>query len=113
MIERVIFTPEADDDVAASYDWYESQEPGLVKTFFARLKLVLAAFSAIPRCIRSPSMSFVVPRFAAFHLRFSTSRLSIAVLSTLYFTAHKIQRSGGSVSAIEHTRLILGRQPTA
>ena len=29
MIERVIFTPEADDDVAGSYDWYESQEPGL------------------------------------------------------------------------------------
>ncbi len=23
MIERVIFTPEADDDVAGSYDWYE------------------------------------------------------------------------------------------
>jgi hypothetical protein len=33
MIERVIFTPEADDDVAGSYDWYESQEPGLGEDF--------------------------------------------------------------------------------
>ena len=33
MIERVIFTPEADDDVAGSYDWYESREPGLGEDF--------------------------------------------------------------------------------
>lgn len=29
MIERVIYTPEADDDVSESYNWYESREPGL------------------------------------------------------------------------------------
>lgn len=103
MIERVIFTPEADDDVAGSYDWYESREPAWEKTFFARLRLVSVAFSAIPRCFRPPSMSFGERRFAAFHLRFSTSRLSIALRSTLYFTAHKIHKSGASVSAIEHT----------
>ena len=33
MIERVIFTSDADDDVAASYDWYESREPGLGEEF--------------------------------------------------------------------------------
>jgi len=33
MIERVIFTPEADDDVAESYSWYESREPGLGEDF--------------------------------------------------------------------------------
>ena len=33
MIERVIYTPEADDDVAESYDWYESREPGLGEDF--------------------------------------------------------------------------------
>jgi hypothetical protein len=73
MIERVIFTPEADDDVAASYDWYESREPGLGEVSFVPLRLALEVFSAIPRCIRSPSMSFGVRLFAAFHLRFSTS----------------------------------------
>src|SRR5215208_1485624 len=81
------------------------------KTFFARLRLALEAFSAILRCIRLQSMSFGVRRFAAFHLRFSTRRLSIALLSTLYFTGHKIHKSGASVSAIEHTRLKIG--PTA
>jgi predicted choloylglycine hydrolase len=66
MIERVIFTPEADDDVAASYDWYESQEPGLVE----------ACVNGIQRHPEMYSVAideFVVPRFAAFHLRFSTN----------------------------------------
>jgi len=46
MIERVIFTPEADDDVAASYDWYESQEPGLGED---SLRSVAACVSGIQR----------------------------------------------------------------
>lgn len=29
MIEHVVFTPEADEDVMASYNWYETREPGL------------------------------------------------------------------------------------
>lgn len=33
MIERVVFTEEADDDVAEAYDWYESCEPGLGEDF--------------------------------------------------------------------------------
>ena len=33
MIERVIYTEEADDDVGESYDWYESREPGLGEDF--------------------------------------------------------------------------------
>jgi plasmid stabilization system protein ParE len=33
MFEHVVFTPEADDDVAESYEWYESQEPGLGEEF--------------------------------------------------------------------------------
>jgi hypothetical protein len=61
MIERVIFTSEADDDVAGSYDWYESQEPGLGEDFLRSID------------IRPPSMSFGERRFAAFHLRFSTN----------------------------------------
>ena len=33
MIERVIYTPEAENDVAESYDWYEGCEPGLGEPF--------------------------------------------------------------------------------
>jgi plasmid stabilization system protein ParE len=33
MINKVILTPEAEDDIASSYDWYESHEPGLGEEF--------------------------------------------------------------------------------
>lgn len=46
MIERVIFTPEADDDVVGSYDWYEGREPGLGEDF---LRSVEACVRGIQR----------------------------------------------------------------
>ena len=46
MIDRVIFIPEAEDDVAGSYDWYEGQEPGLGEDF---LRSVEACVSGIQR----------------------------------------------------------------
>jgi len=33
MVERVIYTPEAAFDIAESYAWYESREPGLGEEF--------------------------------------------------------------------------------
>jgi plasmid stabilization system protein ParE len=33
MIERIIYTPEAENDVAEAYDWYETREPGLGEDF--------------------------------------------------------------------------------
>ncbi len=33
MIERVIYTPEAEQDVADAYSWYEAREPGLGEEF--------------------------------------------------------------------------------
>ena len=58
MIERVIFTLEADDDVAGSYDWYESQEPGLGEDFLRSVEACVRGIQRIPKCIRLPSMSF-------------------------------------------------------
>ena len=46
MIERVTYTPEADDDIAESYDWYESREPGLGEDF---LRCVEACVLGIQR----------------------------------------------------------------
>ena len=46
MIERVIFTGEADDDVAESYDWYERLELGLGEDF---LRCVEACVLTIQR----------------------------------------------------------------
>jgi plasmid stabilization system protein ParE len=33
MVDNVIFTPQAADDVAAAYAWYEEREPGLGEDF--------------------------------------------------------------------------------
>jgi plasmid stabilization system protein ParE len=73
MIERVIFTPEADDDVAASYDWYESQEPGLGEDFLRSVEACVNGIQRHPEMYSVAIDEFVVPRFAAFHLRFSTN----------------------------------------
>jgi len=46
MIEQVVFTPEADNDVVESYRWYEEREPGLGEEF---LRCVEASILAIQR----------------------------------------------------------------
>ena len=46
MIERVIFTPEAENDVTEAYHWYESREPGLGEDF---LRCVETCLSVIQR----------------------------------------------------------------
>lgn len=33
MVEKILFTPEAADDVSAAYNWYEAREPGLGEDF--------------------------------------------------------------------------------
>jgi plasmid stabilization system protein ParE len=33
MIERIVYTPEAEQDVADAYSWYEAREPGLGEEF--------------------------------------------------------------------------------
>jgi plasmid stabilization system protein ParE len=46
MIERVIFTPEAENEIAESYGWYESREPGLGEDF---LRCIEARIQTIQR----------------------------------------------------------------
>jgi len=46
MIDRVIFTEEADTDVAESYNWYERCEPGLGEDY---LRCVEACILTIQR----------------------------------------------------------------
>lgn len=49
MIERVIYTPEADDDVAESYDWYELREPGLGEDFLRCVEACVLSIQRHPR----------------------------------------------------------------
>src|SRR5438876_10264179 len=46
MIEQTIYAPEAEDDIADSYDWYEIREPGLGEDF---LRCVEACILGIQR----------------------------------------------------------------
>lgn len=46
MIERIVYTREAEADVAESYAWYEDREPGLGEDF---LRCVEACVSTIQR----------------------------------------------------------------
>jgi len=48
MIERVIFSSDADDDVAASYDWYESREPGLGEDFLRSIEACVRGIQRHP-----------------------------------------------------------------
>lgn len=51
MIERVIYTPEAEQYVAEAYSWYEVREPGLGEDF---LRCVEACMLTIQTPLRFP-----------------------------------------------------------
>jgi len=48
MIERVISTPEAGDDVVDSYNWDESREPGLGEDFLRCVEACLLTIRGHP-----------------------------------------------------------------
>lgn len=48
MIERVSFSPEADDDIAEAYGWYEQREPGLGEEFLRSVEACLSTLRRHP-----------------------------------------------------------------
>lgn len=52
MIAQVIFIPEADDDVAEAYRWYENQEPGLGEEFLRCLEARILTIQRQPEIYR-------------------------------------------------------------
>jgi plasmid stabilization system protein ParE len=53
MIRRVIFTSEADDDIAEAYNWYESREPGLGEEFLRCLEARILTIQRQPEIYRA------------------------------------------------------------
>ncbi len=49
MIEHFTFTPEADDDVASAYQWYEHREPGLGEDFLRCLEACILTIRRHPQ----------------------------------------------------------------
>src|SRR5688500_19828126 len=103
MIERVIFTPEADDDVVGSYAWYESQEPGLGEDFLRSVEACVRGIQRHPEMYPAAIDEFRRAPIRRFPFEIFYELTVDSILSTRYFTAHKIHKSGASVSAIEHT----------
>jgi plasmid stabilization system protein ParE len=52
MIGRVIFTSEADDDIAEAYNWYEGREPGLGEEFLRCLEARILTIQRQPEIYR-------------------------------------------------------------
>jgi toxin ParE1/3/4 len=52
MIERVVFTPEADDDVVRAYGWYEEREPGLGEEFLRCVEACVWTIQRHPQLYR-------------------------------------------------------------
>ena len=70
MIEHVIFTPEADDDVAGSYDWYERQEPGLGEDFLRSVEACVRGIQRHPEMYPAAIDEFRRAPIRRFHLDF-------------------------------------------
>ena len=96
MIERIIYTEKAGDDVAESYNWYESCEPGLGEDFLRCVEACVLTIQRHPQLYPVAVDEFRRGLFVVFLTRFSTSRLLTASLFFLFFTVPKIRRSGGS-----------------
>ena len=53
MKKRVIFTQEAEDDVAYAYAWYEEREPGLGEEFLRCIEACIETMSRHPMLYRT------------------------------------------------------------
>lgn len=49
MTNKIIYIPDTEEDVADSYDWYESREPGLGEDFLRSIEACLSIIQRHPR----------------------------------------------------------------
>lgn len=48
MLRRIIVRPEAEDDLSAAFDWYESQRPGLGRDFAREISHCIDSIAESP-----------------------------------------------------------------
>jgi plasmid stabilization system protein ParE len=86
MSNRVVFTSEADDDIAESYAWYEAQEPGLGEDFLRCVEACLEAIQRRPLLYRVAIDEFrraLVRRFP-FEIFYEPTEREIVVYSVFH-----------------------------
>ena len=100
MIEKVIYTPEAEQDVVEAYSWYEARELGWVRISCAAWRRACSPCNGIPSSTRLPWTSSAAPLSDGSHSRFSMRRRAIPSPSILFFIAHRTRRNGARESAV-------------
>ena len=86
MIEVVQFTPEADDDFAVAYAWYEEREPGLGEEFLRAIEACIRGIQRHPEMYPVAVDEFrraPIRRFP-FEIFYEVSAESIAVYSIFH-----------------------------
>lgn len=58
MVERVIYTEDADHDVMEAYEWYESREPGLGEDFLRCVEACVLSIQRHPHLYPTPVDEF-------------------------------------------------------
>src|SRR6184192_2103852 len=94
MIEYVIYTEEADEDVVSHYHWYEDREPGLGEDFLRCVEACVLGIQRNPRLYPLVVDGFGERWFGASLSRFSTNSLKIPSSSIPSFIRRRIHRSG-------------------
>ena len=94
MIERVIYTPEAEQDVADAYSWYEAREPGLGEDFLRCVEACVLTLQRHPQLYPVAVEEFRPALVRDSRSRFSTSRPEIASRFMPSFIAHRTLGSG-------------------
>ena len=86
MIERVIYTPEAEQDVAEAYNWYEAREPGLGEDFLRCVEVCMLTIQRHPELYPVAVDEFrraLVRRFP-FEVFYESARDRITVYSVFH-----------------------------
>jgi len=90
MTNTVVFVPEADDDIAESYSWYEAQEPGLGEDFLRCVDACVESIQRQPLMYRVAVNEFrraLVRRFP-FEVFYEPTDESIVIYSVFHCSQH-------------------------
>lgn len=96
MIKRIIYTPEAEGDVADSYDWYESREPGLGEDFLRSVEACLATIQRHPHIFPVAVETFDMHQSAVSHSKYFMNLAMTKWWSMQSFIARETQLSGAT-----------------
>ncbi|MEO6035729.1 MAG: hypothetical protein ABIQ35_10780, partial [Verrucomicrobiota bacterium] len=98
IIEQIIYTAEAEDNVADSYTWYEDREPGLGEDFLRCVEACVLLIQRIHFFILWQPTNFGVRLSGVFLTKYFMKHRRRSLSSMQFFSVHEIHKSGANVS---------------